>query len=431
MKKPVLIIAYYWPPAGGPGVQRWLKFATYLGQHDFDVTVVVPDNADYPVVDESLIEEVPDHISIIKVPINEPSRLASSLSRKRTKNLQKGILPKNAGPLQRAMIWMRGNLFVPDARVGWKSRVLKAIHPYLLEHKNPTIITSGPPHSIHLVGSELKKKYTGFKWLADFRDPWTTIGYHKHLKIGASAQKKHERLEQDVLDSADMIIVTSPHTGREFASKSKTPIQVITNGFDIKTASTTRQPDGAFTLSHVGTLLSDRNPIILWEVLADLCHDDTSFQAVFQLQLAGNVSDEVLESIRQYGLDVNLKKLGYLNHQDAVDVMFNSQCLLLIEIDSNDTKAIIPGKIFEYFASGRPIIAIGPKEADIENLIQHTHSGRYFNYLEKQSLKNHILEKYELYKNGNNEGQLNDNIASYKRENLTKTLAKTIAYTWE
>lgn len=228
-----------------------------------------------------------------------------------------------------------------------------------------------------------------------------------------------------------MIIVTSPHTGREFASKSKTPIQVITNGFDIKTASTTRQPDGAFTLSHVGTLLSDRNPIILWEVLADLCHDDTSFQAVFQLQLAGNVSDEVLESIRQYGLDVNLKKLGYLNHQEAVDVMFNSQCLLLIEIDSNDTKAIIPGKIFEYFASGRPIIAIGPKEADIENLIQHTHSGRYFNYLEKQSLKNHILEKYELYKNGNNEGQLNDNIASYKRENLTKALAKTIAYTWE
>lgn len=149
------------------------------------------------------------------------------------------------------------------------------------------------------------------------------------------------------------------------------------------------------------------------------------------MQLAGNVSDEVLESIKRYGLDVNLKKLGYLNHQNAVDVMFNSQCLLLIEIDSNDTKAIIPGKIFEYFASGRPIIALGPKEADIENLIQHTHSGRYFNYLEKQSLRNHILEKYELYKNGNNEGQLNDNIASYKRENLTKTLAKTIAYTWE
>ncbi|PQJ32936.1 glycosyl transferase family 1 [Nonlabens arenilitoris] len=431
MKNPVLIITYYWPPAGGPGVQRWLKFATYLDQYNFEVTVVIPDHPDYPIVDASLIEEVPKGIQFIKVPINEPSRWASSLSRKRTKNLQKGIIPKNAGPLQRAMIWMRGNLFVPDARVGWKSRVIKAIHPYLLEHKNPTIITTGPPHSIHLIGLELKNKYTGFKWLADFRDPWTTIGYHKHLKIGARAQKKHEQLEQDVLNNADLLIVTSPHTGKEFASKSNTPIQVITNGFDINVNTTTRQPVGAFTMSHVGTLLSDRNPQVLWEVLAELCSESTDFKAAFKLQLAGNVSSEILDSIHRYDLDSNLNLLGYLSHKDAVDLMFHSQCLLLIEIDSIDTKAIIPGKLFEYFASARPIIAIGPKDADIENLIKHTHSGQYFNYLEKQKLKEHVLEKYALFKNGNNEGQLNDHINSYKRENLTKTLAKTIAYTWE
>ncbi|MGJ8684363.1 MAG: glycosyltransferase [Nonlabens sp.] len=431
MKKPVLIIAYYWPPAGGPGVQRWLKFTTYLPQHGYDVTIVVPENPDYPVIDESLVAEIPKHIKVIKVPINEPSRWASSLSRKRTKNLQKGILPKNAGPLQRAMIWMRGNLFIPDARVGWKSRVLKAVHPYLLEHKSPTVITTGPPHSVHLIGLELKKKYTGFKWLADFRDPWTTIGYHKHLKIGASAQKKHERMEQEVLDTADLLMVTSPHTGREFASKTKTPLQVITNGYDIQEAATTRQPKGAFTISHVGTLLSDRNPKLLWEALADLCYSDASFQAHLQLQFAGNVSDEIIESIKPYGLEENLKLLGYVSHQQAVEMMYDSQCLLLIEIDSEDTKAIIPGKIFEYFASRRPIIAIGPKDADVENMLQHTHSGNYFNYQDKQALKNHILEKYELYKNGNNEGNTHNSIARYKRSFLTETLAKTIEYAWE
>ncbi|EAS19653.1 putative glycosyl transferase [Flavobacteria bacterium BBFL7] len=431
MKKPVLIIAYYWPPAGGPGVQRWLKFATYLRQHNFDVTVVIPDNPDYPIIDQSLMDQVPEDIDYIKVHINEPSRWASSLSRKRTKKMQKGILPKSPGLLQKLMIWVRGNLFVPDARVGWKSSVLKAIHPYLLENIKPTIITTGPPHSVHLIGLDLKKKYTGFKWLADFRDPWTTIGYHKHLKIGNSAQKKHEKLEQEVLDNADLIIVTSPHTGKEFASKSKTPIQVITNGFDIQSNATTRQPDGDFTLSHVGTLLSDRNPNVLWETLSDLCKEDNSFKSDLQLQLAGNVSDEVLLSIQHYGLEKNLKQLGYLSHHEAVEVMFTSQCLLLIEINSEDTKAIIPGKIFEYFASSRPIIAIGPENADIDNLIQHTRSGQFFNYLEKQQLKKYITEKYKLYKKGNNEGQLNDHIFSYKRENLTKTLAKTIDYTWE
>ncbi|WP_438961410.1 glycosyl transferase family 1 [Nonlabens sp.] len=431
MKKPVLIIAYYWPPAGGPGVQRWLKFATYLPQHGFEVTVVVPENPDYPVIDESLLEQVPEDVSIIKVPINEPSRWSSALSRKRTKNLQKGILPKNAGMLQRAMIWMRGNLFVPDARVGWKSRVLKAIHPYLLEHKNPTVITTGPPHSIHLIGLELKKKYKGFKWLADFRDPWTTIGYHKHLKIGASAQKKHERLEQEVLDHADLIIVTSPHTGKEFASKTTTPLQVITNGYDIEAAQTTRQPDSVFTLAHVGTLLSDRDPVILWECLSELCKEREDFNTDFKLQLAGSISDEVIASIKKSGLENKSELLGYVDHQQAVELMFKAQCLLLIEVDSKDTQAIIPGKIFEYLASRRPIIAIGPSQADIEQFIKHTHSGHYFNYQEKIALKKHILEKYELFKNSNNEGNSHPSISSYKRELLTGTLAKTIAYTWE
>ncbi len=431
MKQPVLIITYYWPSAGGPGVQRWLKFVTYLPDHQYDVTVVIPENPDYPVTDDSLLSQVPSNVTFIKVPINEPSRWSSALSRKRTQKLQKGILPKTPGLLQKSLIWLRGNFFIPDARVGWKSRVLKAVHPYLLEHKSPTVITTGPPHSLHLIGLALKQKYTGFKWLADFRDPWTTIGYHKHLQLGDRARKKHLKLEQEVLDGADMLLVTSPSTGKEFASKTKTSIQLITNGYDIKEASSTVQPKGKFTLSHIGTLLSDRNPLLLWESISELCREHPEFVSHLEIQLAGNVSDEVLESIKAHHLDPYLSKLGYVSHDKAVDLMFTAQCLLLIEIDSVDTKAIIPGKIFEYFASRRPIIAIGPEQADIEQLITHTHSGKYFRYNDKASLKAHILECYHLYKNGNNEGNSSDAITMYRRKNLTAVLHKTIQYVWE
>ena len=299
MKKPVLIISYYWPPAGGPGVQRWLKFAKYLPENGYDVTVVIPENAHYPVRDESLVKEIPENISVIKVGINEPSRLSGKLSRKRTKNLQRGIINKKANLLERTLIWIRGNLFIPDARVGWKRHVLKAVEPYFAAHKNATLITTGPPHSIHLIGMELKYLVPSIKWLADFRDPWTTIGYHKDLKLSERAQKKHLQLEQQVLDQADMLLVTSPHTGKEFKSKTATPIQLITNGYDLQPNTTQNQPKGKFILAHVGTLLADRNPLLLWESLKELCDEIPSFKEDLSVQLAGNLSDDILLSISE------------------------------------------------------------------------------------------------------------------------------------
>ncbi len=431
MKKPVIIISYYWPPAGGPGVQRWLKFAKYLPENGYDVTVVIPKNAHYPVRDESLLKEIPDHISIIKVPINEPSRLSNKLSRKRTKNLQRGIINKKANLLERTLIWIRGNLFIPDARVGWKKQVLRAVEPYFATHKNATLITTGPPHSVHLIGMELKYLVPTIKWLADFRDPWTTIGYHKDLKLSKRAENKHIQLEQRVLDQADMLIVTSPQTGKEFKSKTSTPIQLITNGYDVTPNVIQTQPEGKFTLAHVGTLLADRNPQILWESLNELCIEIPEFKSDFSLQLAGNVSDEILQSIHNHQLEKYLDNKGYLSHDNSVELMYNAQALLLIEINKEETKAIIPGKIFEYFASRRPIIGIGPKSADIELLLTDTHAGEFFNYQQKKALKKHILSLYERYKRGENNANFNEQISRYHRSHLTKILAQTIDYTWE
>tara|TARA_R110000751_G_scaffold106568_1_gene202607 strand:- start:33233 stop:34528 length:1296 start_codon:yes stop_codon:yes gene_type:complete len=431
LKKPVLIISYYWPPAGGPGVQRWLKFAKYLPRNGYDVTVVVPENPDYPVLDKSLMEDIPEDIRLLKVPIKEPSRMAGKLSRKRTKNLQRGILNKKASFLERTLVWLRGNFFIPDARVGWKQHVLRAVESYLSENRECTVITTGPPHSVHLIGMELKSLLPSIKWLADFRDPWTTIGYHKDLKLGKRAQKRHLALEKEVLHTADLLIVTSPHTGKEFKSKTTTPIQLITNGYDITPNAQRRQPDAAFVLAHIGTLLSDRNPQLLWESLRELCQESEDFSSDFKLQLAGNVSQEILDSLVEYQLDQYLDNKGYVSHDESVELMYQAQALLLIEIDTEETRAIIPGKIFEYFASRRPIIAIGPKEAAIELLITDTHSGEFFNYQQKESLKKYISHLYDLYKKGQNDSNFNDHIDRYRRAHLTQILSKTIEFVWE
>lgn len=431
MARSLLIISYYWPPAGGPGVQRWLKFTTYLLEMGYDISVIVPENPDYPVLDKSLESEVPQGLQILKVSIFEPSRLLSSLSRKRTKNLQRGIIRKQQSFIERAIIWARGNLFVPDARIGWKQKVVKTAAGYLQQNPKATLITTGPPHSVHLSGMELKRRFPKIKWLADFRDPWTTIGYHHKLKLGQSARRKHEVFEKQVLEKADRVVVTSPHTQQEFEEKTQTPIIVVTNGYDITPNQKTDQPAGKFTLSHVGTLLSDRNPQVLWDVLTELCREEKGFQHDLEVHLAGNVSEEIVESIKSKLPSQVLKRHGYLSHSEAVELMFKSQILLLIEIDSPITRAIIPGKLFEYLASRRPIIALGPKDADIERIITTNQAGSYFLYTQHDPLKNRLLKLYQNYKAGKNRGNENSSFENYHRSQTTKQLAAEIDKLWE
>lgn len=431
MSQQLLIIAYYWPPAGGPGVQRWLGFTKHLPALGYEVTVVVPKDAHYPVLDLSLLEALPQGIQVIQVPIKEPSRVASLLSRKRTNQLQKGIINKRPSSLQNVLLWLRGNLFIPDARVGWKPAVLRALQAYCTENKNFTLITTGPPHSVHLIGAALKKAHKSIKWLADFRDPWTTIGYHKELKLSAFARKKHEQLEHNILTTADALIVTSPQTATEFATKTTRPIHTITNGYDIAVNTSDAQPAGAFTLAHVGTLLANRNPQVLWRVLSKLVKKEPHFATDFKLILAGNIGDEIRQAIAQNGLsDFTINK-GYVSHKQATAIMFTSQLLLLIEINSEDTKAIIAGKIFEYLASGRPIVAIGPQDAAIASIIERNNAGAFFNYEDEIALYNHIQSRYHDYKNGLNTANTSTTIAQYERKVLTNSLAALIQTAWE
>lgn len=424
-QKKVLIITYYWPPAGGPGVQRWLKFVKYLPDFGIQPIVYIPENPTYPIVDEALDKEVSDTAIILKHKIFEPYQLASFLSKNKTKKISSGIIPnqKKQSFLDKVFLLIRGNLFIPDARVYWVKPSVSFLEKYISENNIDTIITSGPPHSLHLIGLELKQKL-GVKWFADFRDPWTTIGYHKALRLSNYAANRHKMLERKVLNTADTIIVTSNTTKKEFEAITKKTIAVITNGYD--TENIAKQAlDTKFTLAHIGSFLSERNPQLLWESLVELVQEIPDFKNHLEIKLIGAVSQEVLETINEFGLNPYLNNLGYVSHSEAIAHQRKSQVLLLIEINSEDTKSIIPGKIFEYMVSGRPIIAIGPKGSDFAEIITTTNTGVFFDYSEKIKLKSVLLNFYNQYL----EGKLQSNavgLQHYSRKNLTEKLAQLL-----
>lgn len=423
--KKILIITYYWPPAGGPGVQRWLKFVKYLPDFGIQPIVYIPENPTYPIVDEELLNEISEKAIIIKNKIFEPYQFASFFSKNKTKKISSGIIPnqKKQSFLDKVFLWIRGNLFIPDARVFWVKPSVAFLEKYIQENNIDTIITSGPPHSLHLIGLELKQKLN-VKWFADFRDPWTTIGYHKSLRLSDYASKKHKYLESKVLNATDSVIVTSNTTKVEFQQITTKPIAVITNGFDIE--KTEKQTlDFKFTLAHIGSFLSERNPQLFWECLVELLEEFPSFKTHLEIKLVGAVSQEVLATINQFGLNLYLNNLGYVSHSEAIAHQRKSQVLLLIEINSSATKSIIPGKLFEYMVSERPIIAIGPKGSDFAEIITNTNTGVFFDYSEKVKLKSVLLGFYNQFL----EGKLQSNgvgLQHYSRKNLTEKLAQLL-----
>jgi hypothetical protein len=427
-KTKVLIITYYWPPAGGPGVQRWLKFVKYLPEFGIEPIVYVPSNPSYPIIDETLLQEVSKDITILKQPIKEPYKFAGFLSKNKSKTISKGIIPKEKqqSPVEKLLLFVRGNFFIPDARKNWVRPSVQYLDTYIDDYNIKTVITTGPPHSLHLIGMELQKR-AGVKWFADFRDPWTTIGYHKQLKLTPFAKQKHKALEKKVLQNADQIIVTSQVTKTEFSKLTEKPISVITNGYDRNSVANIPL-DKKFTLSHIGSLLSKRNPEVLWQVLKELVDEHLDFAEDFELHFVGSVSEEVLLSLKSYSLSDYINNHSYVTHNKAIEFQKKSQVLLLIEIDSEETKCIIPGKLFEYMVSNRPILAIGPEASDIESLIKETNTGSYFNYYEHDAIKKAILNFYKAYQEGNLQSYA-IGLQKYSRKALTESLSKLIL--WE
>lgn len=427
-EKKILIITYYWPPAGGPGVQRWLKFAKYLPEFGWKPVIFTPENPSYPLLDESLMKDIPENLEIIKTKIWEPYQLAEKLN-KSNKKFKAGQFDvgKNQSWKSKLSIWVRGNFFIPDARVFWVKPSVKFLEQYLKENKIDVVVTSGPPHSLHLIGLNLKKKLPNLKWIADFRDPWTEISYYKHLKLTKNSDKKHRQLESEVFRNADITLATSYTDAENFRQNGANAI-CITNGFDESDASIPLRITNKktkFTLSYIGVLEQLRNPENLWKSLNDLVKTNVDFAKNFCVKFVGRIDDKILNSIENSSLQNHIENLGYLSHDKALQEMADSSLLLITNFPNDSSKGIIPGKIFEYLATGKQIISFGPNQADVSKILEETNAGKHFSYNDSEAIKSFILEKFELWKNGN----LNDNIQNiekFSRKNLTKQLAEIL-----
>ncbi|KQT17606.1 glycosyl transferase family 1 [Chryseobacterium sp. Leaf404] len=426
--KKILIITYYWPPAGGPGVQRWLKFAKYLPEFGWKPIIYTPENPSYPLLDESLMKDVPEGLEIVRTKIWEPYQLAEKLN-KSNKKFKAGQFDvgENQSWKSKLSIWVRGNFFIPDARVFWVKPSTQFLEKYLKENNIETIVTTGPPHSMHLIGLNLKKKFPELKWIADFRDPWTEISYYKHLKLTNRSDKKHRFLESDVFKNADITLATS-YTDAENFRKNGANAFCITNGFDETDASTSlsmTQKSTKFTLSYIGVLEQLRNPENLWKALDNLVKTNSDFAENFSLKFVGRIDDKILESIENSALKNHILNLGYLSHDKAVSEMSNSNLLLMTNFPNDSSKGIIPGKIFEYLATGKQIISFGPDEADVAKILDETKAGKHFSYSDSKEIEDFILEKFELWKNGNLL-ENTQNIEQFSRRNLTKQLSEIL-----
>ncbi|WP_213280261.1 glycosyl transferase family 1 [Chryseobacterium indologenes] len=426
-QKKILIITYYWPPAGGPGVQRWLKFAKYLPDFGWKPIIYTPENPSYPLLDETLMKDVPENIEMVRTKIWEPYQLAEKLN-KSNKKFKAGQFDvgKNQSWKSRLSIWVRGNFFIPDARVFWVKPSVTFLEKYLKENKIDTIVTSGPPHSLHLIGLGLKNKIPNLKWIADFRDPWTEISYYKHLKLTKSSDKKHRQLESAVFKNADITLATS-YTDAENFRKAGANSICITNGFDESDSeeSIKGQMGKAFTLSYIGVLEQLRNPENLWKALDELVKENAEFATDFKLKFVGRIDDKILQSIENSSLKNHILNLGYLAHGKAVEEMQNSDLLLITNFPNESSKGIIPGKIFEYLASGKQILSFGPNKADVAKILEETQAGKHFSYQDTETVKKFILEKFILWKNGN----LLENtqhIEQFSRKNLTRQLSEIL-----
>lgn len=442
-QKKILIITYYWPPSGGPGVQRWLKFVKYLPDFGWKPTVFVPENPSYPIVDESLEKEVSEDLEIIKTKIWEPYQIAEFFG-KDNKKFKAGQFDvgKNQSWKAKLSIWIRGNFFIPDARVFWVKPSVKFLKKYLNENQFDAVVTTGPPHSIHLIGLQLKKEFPNLKWIADFRDPWTKISYYKHLKLTKSSDQKHRNLEQKVFENADITLATSFTDAENFCKKGANAF-CITNGFDFdfptnnldndnsitkKEYNSTQKLKNArtqFTMSYIGVLEQLRNPEVLWKVLNELILENSAFKNEFELKFVGRIDDKILEKIENSALKNSVKNLGYLSHSESNMEMQNSDLLLITNFLDESSKGIIPGKIFEYLATGKSIISFGPKNSDVKKILEETNAGKHFGYEDSAEIKQFILEKFEDRKTENFSSHPK-NIEQFSRRNLTQKFVELL-----
>ncbi len=369
--KPVLIITYYWPPAGGAGVQRMLKFCKYLPEFGIKPIVLVPENPIYPITDETLSSEISAETEVHRCYAFEPFSSYAKLTGKslsEVSNPATVLNQKSGSTLSKLGVWIRANIFLPDGRIGWVPFAIQKAQQLIRNYSPEAVITSGTPHSVHLIGKSLKNTFR-INWIADFRDPWTDIHYNQVLPRTNWAQKFDQKLELSVLQEADSIITVSDSLARVLAKKHKRRFEIIPNGFDrddfeSNANEQNQSSPNKISIHHVGTLPETSVPHTLFQALAEL-PDNHNLEIIF----TGTVHASVHAFIEKYNLENVVKCEPYIPFKDAATKMKSADALLLIIPDVRDSEGIMTGKIFNYLGAGRPVIMIGPEQGDAAKLL--------------------------------------------------------------
>jgi len=422
MKK-VLIISYYWPPAGGISVLRTLKFVKYLQNYGWLPIVYAPKNANYPYFDDNNFKDIPKNVVTLRRKILEPFGMFKFLTGRKKNDSSNPVYAKNKNSyLDNFSIWLRGNLFIPDARSLWINPSVKFLSKYLLKNPIDAILTDGPPHTNTVIGLKLSEKYN-IPWLADFQDPWTQVDYYKMMKIGQHADKKHKQLEQNVFKTAKKITIASPTWAKDIMKIGAKNVDVIYYGYDeddFKNISNDKNSN-EFIIAHAGILGMDRNPEIFLEVLASIKKENPEFAKQLKIKFAGTIDYSIKEHIKKLNLNDNFEELGNIPRKDALQLMASTNLLLLPINKADNAKGRLPGKIYEYLRTYNPVLALGLINSDVDTILKESKAGCLYTYDDFQGMKEYILKIFSSELNNQIDKEY---IKHFSSENQTKQVAK-------
>ncbi|MCH7415370.1 glycosyltransferase family 4 protein [Belliella sp. R4-6] len=420
--KKVLIITYYWPPSAGSGVQRWLKFAKYLPEFGWEPVIFTPENPDFDLKDEGLLKEINPQLEVIKFPIWEPYGIFRKLKKEKLADTSKVLEKKEKSLLDKIGIWARANFLIPDPRIFWVKPAVAFLEDIIKNNQIDAIITTGPPHSLHLIGRNLKRK-TKLPWIADFRDPWSEWEFLDTLPMTAPVRKKHEAMEKSVLEEANAVTTISPTFQEDLEKLAGKKITLLTNGFDSDDLPSNWSLESPKTVKieivYTGVIDAIRNPIPFLEALKTV-FQKTEKEVV--LRFVGKVSSTVQEFVKNdTWLSEHVTFEGYVSHEKVFDYYRNSNLLLLILTDTKNAKGNIPGKLFEYMATGRPVLALGDVNGDSAKILNDAEAGKVFAHTDQIGIQE-FLNNFDR----NSSQEKGNSVDQYSRKNLTKTLVKTL-----
>ena len=430
--KRVLIITYYWPPSGGSGVQRWLKMSKYLPENGWLPVIYTPENPESPIDDPTLNADVCPEAEVIKRPIFEPySFYKKFVGVKKDQKVKVGFIDEGEHKKswkENLTLWIRGNLFIPDARRWWVKPSVRFLKKYLKEHPVDAIITTGPPHSMHLIGMKLHEKLH-IPWIADFRDPWTEIDYYNELHLTRCSDRKHHRLENQVLTKADAVVTVAPDGARRLENLGAKNVRTIYNGFDSSDSVKEVIPSNdVFTLTYLGVLSKIQNPDSLWEALSEIVAENEQFKASLKINMIGQIDHSAVVSIQNHGLSDLTEFTPYIPHSQVSEAQRSSSALLLLLMPSSveRSKGLLTGKLFEYLASGRPILCIGPEDGDAAKIISEANAGITVDFEDKEKMKEVITNLFQAFQKSELNNNSSSSVKRYSRQILTKEYVEII-----